>query len=309
MALLRVRAPKVLGLHGTPRTELLRFFAQLRTVILQGGNGVVVDFSQTETIYPPGGLLLVAELDRIKRLMPSRVLLSCKAAAVDSLADQVLTQIGVYATLGHTASNHPSDQSVVHWRLASGLKAEGEDAGSMLERYDGDLAPAMRQSLSKGITEAMTNAVQHAYLGRRGDGTNRQGEKRWWLFSEQREGKLYIVFCDLGIGIPNSLPIVNSGLKAILSSFRKNRADVEAIRLATVLGKTSTAEPNRGKGLPEILDAAKKSEQGRCVIYSNRGRFGFAPGGRVVENQFSNSIYGTLIEWRVPISESATDDE
>jgi hypothetical protein len=45
------------------------------------------------------------------------------------------------------------------------------------------------------------------------------------------------------------------------------------------------------------------------VIYSNRGQFGCASDGTTVENQFSNSIYGTLIEWRVPISEGATYDE
>jgi hypothetical protein len=307
---LRIRAPKAFGLHESEmRGNLLRFFAQLRDTTLKGGNGATVDFSQTVTIYPTGGLMLVAELDRIKKLTSRPNLLRCKAAASGSLADQVLTQIGAYDLLDHSSTGPASDQSVVHWRSATGLKAEGEEAGSMLANCDGELAPALRTSLYRGITEAMTNAVQHAYLAVRGDGANRQGEKRWWLFSQQKDGELHIVFCDLGIGIPESLPIVNSTIRQILSSFGRERADVEAIKLATKLGKTSTAEPNRGKGLPEILDAARKSEQGACVIYSNKGQFGFAPGGSTVENQFSNSIFGTLIEWRVPITESATDDK
>jgi hypothetical protein len=291
------------------RAELVRFFAKLRTTVLYGGNGVIIDFSQTDRIYPAGGLMLVAELDRIKSLSGSGSLLRCKAAPVQSLPDQVLTQIGIYESLGHPSAGLASDQTVVHWRLASGLKAEGQEAGSILDNCDGELAPALRTSLYRGITEAMTNAVQHAYLAVRADGTNRQGEKRWWLFSQQREDTLHIVFCDLGIGIPESLPIVNSRLKEILSTFGRDRSDLEAIRLATELGKTSTSQPNRGKGLPEILDAARKSEQGACVIYSNRGQFGFVSGGKTIENQFSNSIFGTLIEWRVPISEGATDDE
>jgi hypothetical protein len=306
----RIRAPKAFGLHQVDmRAELFRFFAQLRMVVLNGGSGAIVDFSCTERIYPAGGLLLVAELNRIKSLSGNGSRLRCKAARAQSLPDQVLNQIGIYESLGHPSASLASDQTVVHWHLASGLKAEGEEAGSILDNCDGELAPALRTSLYRGITEAMTNAVQHAYLAVRADGTNRQGEKRWWLFSQQREGTLYIVFCDLGIGIPESLPIVNSTLKQILSTFKRDRSDLEAIRLATKLGKTSTSEPNRGKGLPEILDAARQSEQGACVIYSNRGQYGFAPGGTPIENQFSNSIFGTLIEWRVPISEGATDDE
>lgn len=306
----RLRVPHTLGLHEVDiRDELLRLLTNLRNAVLNGGNGVRLDFSQTSRIYPAGGLLLVAELDRVLKLSSKPDLLRCKPAVSGCLADQVLKQIGVYHCLGHSSSSSASDPSVVHWRHASGLKAEGQEAGSMLDNCDGELAPALRSSLYRGITEAMTNAVQHAYIAGRRDGLNRLGERRWWLFSQQREGFLYIVFCDLGIGIPASLPILHKGARKFLASFRRDRADLEAIRLAAELGRTSTSEPNRGKGLPEILDAARKSEHGSCVIYSNRGQFGFASGGRAVENQFSSSILGTLIEWRVPISEGATNDE
>ena len=150
--------------------------------------------------------------------------------------------------------------------------------------------------------------MQHAYIAKRRDGTNFSGEKRWWLFSQQREGFLTIVFCDLGIGIPESLPIQHSGVGKILKKFSKNSSDVEAIKYATQIGKTSTDQPNRGKGLPEILDAARKAEQGSCVIYSNKGHYGYGAGENLIENQFPNSILGTLIEWRVPLSEQLFDD-
>jgi hypothetical protein len=307
---LRVRAPQTLSLQNeTMREDLIKFFADLRNLVLKARRGVIVDFSQTSQIFPAGGLMLLAELDRIKKLSQDPGLLKCKPAQSRSVADQVLNQIGVYECLGHRSTNVASDQTVVHWRCASGLRAQGEDAGSVLGDYQGDLTPALRTSLYRGITEAMTNAVQHAYLDVRNDGTKCIGEKRWWLFSEQRDGHLYVVFCDLGIGIPRSLPIVNSNLKKILSSFKPDRSDIDAIRLATKLGETSTQQVNRGKGLPEILDAARKSEQGKCLIYSNRGQFGFGVDGNVIENQFSSSIYGTLIEWRVPLSEGVVNDD
>ena len=272
---IRIRSPKILGLREpSTRQESLRFFASIRDTVLKGGNGVILDFSLLNTVRPTGGLLLVAELDRIKKLSSNPSLLRCKSARDGSLADQVLNQIGAYQMLGHSPKRPALDQSVVHWRSATGLKAEGVDAGTMLEECEGELAPALRTSLYNGIVEAMTNAVHHAYIRIRRDGINRQGETRWWLFSEQREGSLFIAFCDLGIGIPESLPVKHSGLKTILSKFGRDRLDVEAIKLATKLGETRTSQGNRGNGLSQILDAARKAEQGSCVIYSNRGQVG-----------------------------------
>lgn len=273
--------------------------------MLQGNGGAIVDFSLTETIFPSGGLLVYAELDRISRLVKDRRRLRCKPAPLGSLADQVLKQVGMYTSLDHPLDNVPtSDQSVVHWRNATGLKAQGQDGWSVIESSEGELSEALKGSLYKGITEALTNAVHHAYQAKRKDGTNIQGDKRWWMFSQQREGYLTIVFCDLGIGIPNSLPLKkNPNLNAILAKFKRDKSDVQSIRVASELGKTRTLADNRGLGLSEILDAARNAEQGGCVIYSNRGQYGFAPDGRVIENQYSNSIYGTLIEWRVPLTE------
>lgn len=249
-----------------------------------------------------------AELDRISRLVTDRRRLKCKPAAADSVADQVLKQVGMYDRLDHVSAVSARDQSVKHWRHATGVKVEGEQAWSVVENFEGEMSEALKSSLYRGITEALTNAVQHAYIAKRRDGTNLAGEKRWWLFSQQRDGFLTVVFCDLGIGIPESLPLQHSGFVRILKSFSKNTSDVLAIRIATELGKTSTDEPNRGKGLPEILDAARKAEQGSCVIYSNKGQFGYGAGGNLIENQFPNSIFGTLIEWRVPLSEQGFDD-
>jgi hypothetical protein len=211
--------------------------------------------------------------------------------------------------VGYFSSASVRDQSVVHWRHATGLKVEGSVAWGVMENFEGELSEALKSSLFKGISEALTNAVHHAYEAKRNDGTKVQGDKRWWLFSQERDGFLTVVFCDLGIGIPNSLPLKKDArLLEILRKLSKDKSDVGAIRAASELKKTRTNEENRGYGLAEILDAARKAEQGSCVIYSNRGRFGYGADGQEVENQFANSIYGTLIEWRVPLAEGVIDD-
>jgi hypothetical protein len=307
----RIKAPKIWSLHEpNQRRELTKFIKTYRAAMLQGSGGAIVDFSLIVTIYPSGGLLVYAEMDRIRRLVKDRRRLRCKPAPPTSLAHQVLKQVGMYALLDHPTDNVPtSHQSVVHWRNATGVRAQGEEGWSVIENAEGELSEALKGSLYKGITEALTNAVHHAHQANRKDGTNIQGDKRWWMFSQQREGFLTIVFCDLGIGIPNSLPLKrNSKLNALLAKLKGDKSDVQSIRIATELGETRTLEDNRGLGLSEILDAARKAEQGGCVIYSNRGQFGFAYDGRVIENQYSQSIYGTLIEWRVPLTEDFAND-
>lgn len=305
ISFVRILAPQVLTIaKEIERRDLIRFISKFRQILLNGKGGVIADFSQVRSVFPCGGLLLLAEIDRVCRIISDSRRLRCKSAKHDSLPDQVFNQIGLYGRFQYDRIALPTDQSVIHWRMASGVKAEGEEAGAMLDTCEGDLTDTLKTSLYRGITEAMTNAVQHAYIAIRHDGTRVRGDKRWWMFSQERDGFLKIVFCDLGIGIPVSLPMVNSTMQTALKLVRRDRSDVEAIRMATKLGSTSTSERYRGKGLPEILDAAGKSEQGYCLIYSNRGQFGFAAGGQTVENQFSDTILGTLIEWRVPTSES-----
>ncbi len=306
----RIRAPKTWSLHEIPaRQELIRFLEQCREVLLNGNGGAIVDFSQTQTIRPSGGLIVHAELDRVSRLVTDRRRLKCNPAKSGSVADQVLKQVGMYDKLDHASAVSACDQSVVHWRNATGVKAQGEDAWSVVGDFEGELPEALQDSLFKGISEALTNAVHHAYQANRRDGTNIVGDKRWWMFSQQRDGFLTIVFCDLGIGIPRSLPLKQSkNLNSLLAKFKKDRSDVQSIRIATELGKTRTLEDNRGFGLSEILDAARKTVQGSCMIYSNKGQFGYGAGNKLIENQFPNSILGTLIEWRVPLSEQNVDD-
>ena len=129
------------------RRELLRFLEQFRQVILNGDGGAIVDFSLTKTIRPSGGLIVHAELDRIGRLVSDRRRLKCKPAAADSIADQVLKQVGMYDKLDHVSAVSARDQSVVHWRHATGVKVEGEQAWSVVENFEGEMSEALKSSL------------------------------------------------------------------------------------------------------------------------------------------------------------------
>jgi len=116
---------------------------------------------------------------------------------------------------------------------------------------------------------------------------------------------LHVIVCDLGIGIKKSLPLRWD--KNLISNFfarmGQSQPDVSAIRVALEIGETSTGADNRGLGLPQIWDATRQSEEGAVTILSGFGLLGHGEGGKKeVSYQYSDSIMGTAISWRVPIT-------
>ncbi len=176
----------------------------------------------------------------------------------------------------------------------------------------------------KGVTEAMTNASNHAYIEERADGLAfGREEPRWWMFSQERNGRLFVSLCDLGVGIPNSLPRTKlkdwapESVLSFIKSVAQGSAptnDCVMIKAAIELGRSRTDLPYRGRGLQQLKDVIDVVSDGSLAIHSNRGVYRYNPSNRAIEtiNDFSDSIMGTLILWNVPISsgeESGTHDQ
>jgi hypothetical protein len=189
---------------------------------------------------------------------------------------------------------------------ASGVATEGEKGGSILEAYQGRLAENLTSDLYAGIVEAMTNTIHHAYAGQIGKELGRFIGRRWWALSQERDGELTVAICDLGIGIPRSLPrsasFSNSTVRAVWKALGLDSSDASAIKVALELGRTSTGQRGRGRGLSEIVEAADLSDGGRVLISSNKGVFVSVDGDSYARNH-SHSIHGTLIHWTVRISD------
>ncbi|BAK76764.1 hypothetical protein NH8B_1949 [Pseudogulbenkiania sp. NH8B] len=205
------------------------------------------------------------------------------------------------------------DKSVKHWQFATGSCADATEFDSVLGDFEGKITTQLSRSIYKGVTEAMTNSAHHAYEDSRNDGTGIVDEKRWWMFSQEMDGELYVVFCDLGIGIPRSLSRdvnVSAGwrpaLAAFMDRFKAHQRQPTLIKAAIEIGRTRTNKPNRGLGLPQIVETVDKSGKGRVIIHSNAGAYFRSPGGKANEIliQYNQSIMGTLIQWSVPIETS-----
>lgn len=317
----RIIAPKHFGLtEPRQRRETLVFVRVLRSAILDRRRPVKIDFRNTKKMFSCGTLLFLAELDRMLRRTKGLVPVRC-VFPKDKIVEQVLHQVGILKLLRSRSriSVEEFDATVKHWHFATGANTDATGIDPMLTDFEGMLTPALNKSIFKGITEAMTNSVNHAYIEPRMPNSGVMEEPRWWLFSQELDGELSVVFCDLGIGIPRSLPRLEGsqpgwlmGLRSYLADMKEklniNRPEPALIKAAIEIGQTRTNLAHRGKGLKQVINTIKQSSgKGEVEIHSNSGFYAFSPSAIIQEKlvQHSDSIMGTLIQWRVPIEQES----
>lgn len=281
----------------------MEFLADLREMFRRTDvRAITIDLSRTEQFVSIATLLFYAELSRLIAMAGSRIRVRCKPP-INDRACQVLHQIGVYELCGQNiARKHTRYEDVVHWRAAHGWVVDNSICAPAIEEFEGQLAPPLVNGLFRGLGEAMTNAVHHAYLDIREDGLNyKPGRNDWWMFSQAREGYLSVVFCDLGVGIPRTLPIKKPSLfKQILTAGR-GAMDSACIEGAVEDSRTRTLRPERGKGLGNIVEVVSGLKGGVVMVFSNRGLYFMKNGSTPKTQDFRDSILGTLIFWRVPL--------
>jgi hypothetical protein len=295
-----IKAPEVFSLADpNSRWSVLAFLRRLERLTCHRQHGhVVIDFAPTKRMIADGTLLLRAELSHLVTCGKIRCL-----PPHNPRVSQVLQQVGIYTLLKYKTDVKTTFVDVVHWRVAQGVEAQGEKFDDILGHYDGVVPDQLLKGLYVGVTEAMTNTQQHAYIGSRGDehSPRRGPEQGWWMFSQQKDDYLSVVFCDLGVGIPRSLPERQPGLwERLRRTFGSVPADADTIQAAVQESLTRTRQPHRGKGLRQLVDVIKSSPGGRLAIFSNHGCYSLLNNQESTRN-FLDSIDGTLINWRLPM--------
>jgi len=297
----RVRLPDQIRLNNPQhRSELLNAITLLRQYVGKELRNTVVDFAGTSRAFSDGMLLLYAEIRRLRAHYPG-VRINCGLPRNMKVAE-VLKQIGLLDFLGCRNRIVPSQQDVVHWHFATGVTVDGEKYESLVGKpFEGGLAPPLHEALYVGMTEGMTNVIHHAYSGRRADGLElNEQSKYWWMFSTAKDGYLSVVLCDLGVGIPETFPYTHPSIWSYLTTLGRTR-DHNVIEEAVKLGATRTAQAGRGRGLTQLLDIVTESPESRLVIHSNRGAY-VKNGTRTTTHEYRDSIFGTLINWRIPLT-------
>lgn len=250
---------------------------------------------------------MFSEIKRLKQLKP-RYSIKCSLSQHER-CNAVLKQIGILKILSYKYEKKSQDESVIHWQVSDGISVDGKRYDDVLEDYDSVLALQIQKSFYGGITEAMMNSVNHAYIDKRKDGLDIANEKaQWWMFSQKKDGFLTVALCDLGIGIPNTLPILNKKWFSKLSEKlgREGLNDGECIKQAIIYSKSRTKESHQGKGLHNITNWITSFESASIAIFSNCGFYRLNGNqGEAVTSYFKNSILGTIISWKVPLPDEA----
>lgn len=291
-------APEIFDLGDAKnRTILLKSLHKLRQEI-KATKAICLDFSGTEKLFADGTLLFLAEIRRvIKHVLPAPKI-TC-VYPTNAKVSQVLQQIGFFSLIQSADGITPIDDDVVNWRFAHGRQVEGEKYEDVLAQFDGSIAEPLREDLFKGITEAMTNVVNHAYEFYRDDGLGITSSKEWWMFSQVKDTLLTVVFLDLGAGIPRTLPIKHPSLWRKLVRFGR-RHDSHTIDYAVKDSISRTGKENRGKGLGQIVRAVDSEPNSVMTIHSNSGVL-VRKNGHTKRNDYRDSILGTLIFWQIPL--------
>lgn len=297
-----IEAPRFFELETeTGRSTVIGFLRRLRDAVLGARDGRVrIDFSQTVRMTAAGTLLFAAELDRIRKLADHRV--GCNYPK-DAVVAQVLQHVGIFAMLGQKRQCRITADNVRYWQVDTGDQVVGEQAAHAMARYESLFG---NRRLYRALTEAMTNCIQHAYEEDRGDGYAHV--RNWWVFSQHHDGYLTVAFCDLGIGIPRSLPHRRgffARVRQVIQDKSWTDNDANRIKAAMAVGASRTAQDYRGKGLMDmrsVLDGLN----GRMQIHSNCGLYLYDAGtGEEPCKNFdpTASVQGTIVLWLFPVSE------
>lgn len=299
--------PEVLDLFAE-YDKTANFLNQIRTIALKQRRNLRLVFDNTQLIHPGAVICLVSEIYRCRKIETNRKRVDGtypKNARVRRILQDIgfFELIDVQNPLPPAVDNYPMD----YIKVFSGVRAVGEEADRLKYALLGDaikMNPGASGKLYRGLTEAMTNVVHHAYPKEIRSRLPRL-KNRWWLVGhvdkEQRE--LMVMFFDQGVGIPTTLPLrYPEYLGQILSGLRlTDPNDGDLIRAAMRVRRSQTLEAHRGHGLNDFRAFIDQCGGGSLRIVSRRGLYSYTSDGTEESHGLRISLGGTLIEWKVPL--------
>jgi len=305
-----IEAPRrvdILDFHGR---ELGRFIRAVADAVLVRHEAVSLNFRETEAFIAGGTILLFAELDRIK----SQSELEKPLTLIDPRrrrAKEVLKQIGLYELTGDSCDVVPLRDDVIYWKATKGANQSGHQMAMIevvAERVRATYADTLLlHQVWRGVSEAVTNSVEHAYKKPRGDGFNGLAETKWWMFTQVRDNMFGVAVCDLGCGYRATIEetIPEQFISQLAATFAGSSKDARAIHTAMEYGRTGTHYPNRGKGSRDAMSVLESHKAGNLVIISNSGtmayefREGRPP--RHTSGSLELDVRGTIVLWWLPL--------
>lgn len=285
--------------------ETLLFFTRLRRSIKERRRARL-EFTTLRKLSPAASLMLAAELDRWRRLF------AVKPRVIDydnwdPDVRRMLQEMGLFELLsvGNPPLTEPGPKDPRLIRFRSDDRAVGDHAIELRKQLEHLAGPiGSRSQLFRGLSEAMTNVLRHAYPK---DGKYELSvlPNRWWMSGSVDPGTrtLRAMFFDQGVGIPSTLPRTKGIelLRGFMADLGLIDDDASRIKAAMQMGRSRTGRPHRGKGLPDMCDLIDSVQRGSLRIVSGKGEYIYNGSGLEQLQTHKRSIGGTLIQWEIEL--------
>jgi hypothetical protein len=304
-----IDAPAELSLSGN-HDNVVEFFDDLREAVFIYRRSTALNFKTIEDIRPGAALVLAAEIDRWRRIRRRRMH-AVDIEEWDPLVRLLLEEMGFFELLHvpmpERASMFGPGSQHRFIKFETSNLSDG-DMAALLQRALAKVAIGFQENrlLYEGLTEAMTNAIHHAYPDQH-DFRYPVLRRQWWMSGavDHKTSRVGITFFDQGVGIPQTLPKyrfwekVRSWLDA-----RKLPVNHEGAMIAAAMevSRTATGEPGRGRGLGNIRKFAETQPNGYLRILSGRGEYLYdKETGAERSVQQGRDLGGTLIQWEAKV--------
>jgi len=311
-----ITAPRRFDALNQVCVEVIKFLRAVAHTVLGRNIATVLDFRLTESFSVAGTILLYAECDRIVSLSPLSKPITIKEPRLRK-PREVLKQIGLFELVGDKCDVVPTRADVVYWRYTKGADASGDNLALLepiAEHVNKDSTHQFELKAAwRGVSEAVANSVEHAYKYPRADGFSGLIQSKWWMFTQFRDGELFIAVCDLGCGyratIDHTLP--EKFINQLRATFGKGNIDSFAIHAAMEYGRSGTHLTERGRGSRDAMSILAHHGQGELMIMSNTGwlHYTYAGGKEVRQHRgaLDIDIRGTVVWWKLPLKDIEND--
>lgn len=287
-------------------SRVVRFVGKLRQLLeKQGARPPRIRFSNIAKIDIAAALMLGAEIQARVHNAPNFRPHFYNGPWHPEVKN-LLTGMRLFPVLNAPHSDAPALARSEHLLLMPVISHSSVDMEKFIawrESIEREIKGAMSAShyFFIGLSEAITNAVQHAY-------TSNQPREWWWASaSYDKSTRELIVLCyDRGQTIPKTLPFseFKEAIATVMSrlGLRKN-IDSDLIEAALRHRRTITKKSHRGHGLRQLMYFVDEVEKGALRVYSRRGLVEYTKSesgeGNYKKKNLNDEFKGTLIEWQI----------
>ncbi len=294
--------------------ETIKFINEIKKTIFKDDLFVFLDFSQCTDISAETCVVLAAEIDRCNNKIPDSV-----SGSYPNDADVYffLNELGFFNILGIRSSKPEFDDvpEVDIVRLQSGSDNPVNLMRGIKEIFypKGKSKPNSPFSgkVYRALTEAMGNAVEHAYPYKYRQDNSITCIPKWWRagFKLNNDNTVIMILYDQGAGIPNTI-ITNwkEKLEALASALTRDPFDDEKIALAMEKGRSRTKVEGRGQGSYDMQKLIRESSNGILSIFSYKGGYSYKNDGNWRKTNLNHSLHGTLVIWQICLETLLKDD-